>query len=108
MICTMTIPRGLRFTLALLGVVIAGQRAAADSADDWARMKGIAPRNYVCYRAGHSPQIDGRLDDAVWQAAPWTDDFVDIEGDRRPAPRFRTRAKMLWDNEYFYLAVQME
>ena len=33
---------------------------------------------------------------------------MDIEGDRRPRPRFATRAKMLWDDEYFYVAAEME
>ena len=71
-------------------------------------MKSIAPRSYVCYRAAAAPQIDGRLDDAAWQTVPWTDRFVDIEGDRRPLPRYRTQVKMLWDDEHFYIAVQME
>ena len=52
--------------------------------------------------------IDGKLDDAAWQIAAWTDDFVDIEGDAKPKPRFRTRVKMLWDDEYFYIAAEME
>ena len=66
------------------------------------------PRGYVCYRAAHPPALDGRLTEGVWASAPWTADFVDIEGDSRPAPRFRTRAKMLWDDTYFYLAAEME
>ena len=82
--------------------------SAADSAADWARMKGITPRGYVCYRAAEVPQIDGELDDAAWQRAPWTEEFVDIEGDRQPRPRFRTRAKVLWDDEQFYLAAQLD
>ena len=49
-----------------------------------------------------------RIDDAAWQAAPWTDGFVDIEGDRKPQPRFRTRVKMLWDDEHFYVAAELE
>jgi hypothetical protein len=53
-------------------------------------------------------KIDGKLDDAAWAAAPWTDDFVDIEGDAKPKPRLRTRAKMLWDDEYFYVAAELE
>jgi hypothetical protein len=53
-------------------------------------------------------QIDGRLDDAAWRDAPWTDLFVDIEGDARPRPRFRTRARMLWDEHFFYVAAEME
>lgn len=94
--------------LALWSITVCAHRALADSADDWVRMKGIVPKGYVCYRADTPPRIDGRLDDAAWQAAPWTDDFVDIEGDRQPRPRFRTRAKMLWDDKYFYLGAELE
>jgi hypothetical protein len=62
----------------------------------------------VCSRARGPIEVDGRLDDAAWQAAPWTDAFVDIEGDVRPRPRFRTRAKMLWDDTYFYVAAWLD
>ena len=51
--------------------------------------------------------IDGKLDDAAWASAAWTDDFQDIEGDRKPRPRFRTRARMLWDDKYFYVAAEL-
>ncbi len=66
------------------------------------------PRGYVCYRAAAPIRVDGRLDDASWSRAPWTDDFVDIEGDARPKPRLQTRVKMLWDDRAFYIAAQME
>jgi hypothetical protein len=66
------------------------------------------PRGYVCHRAPSPVTIDGTLDDPAWQAAPWTDYFIDIEGDRRLKPRFRTRAKMLWDDKYFYFAASLE
>jgi hypothetical protein len=68
----------------------------------------VPPRGYVCPRASQPIVIDGKLDDAAWKDAPWTEDFVDIEGDKKPKPRFRTRAKMLWDEEYFYVAAEME
>lgn len=68
----------------------------------------VAPKGYVCYRADQPVVVDGKLDDAAWGNAPWTDDFVDIEGDRRPKPRFRTRAKMLWDDAFFYVAAELE
>jgi hypothetical protein len=29
-------------------------------------------------------RIDGRLEDAAWRNAPWTDDFVDIQGAGHP------------------------
>jgi hypothetical protein len=66
------------------------------------------PKGYVCYRTNSPLQIDGRLDKPAWQAVPWTDAFVDIEGDAKPRPRFRTRAKMLWDDTYFYVGAELE
>jgi hypothetical protein len=73
-----------------------------------AASKPIEPKGYVCYRASAPIVIDGRLDEATWAAAPWTDAFVDIEGDAKPKPHFRTRAKMLWDAHYFYIAAELE
>jgi len=67
-----------------------------------------APKGYVCQRAQTPIQVDGRLDDEAWKAAPWTDAFVDIEGSSRPRPRFRTTAKMVWNDEYFYVAALLE
>jgi hypothetical protein len=66
------------------------------------------PKSYVCQRARSDIRIAGKLDDAAWQSAPWTDDFVDIEGSRRPTPRFRTRGKMLRDDRYFYIAAELQ
>ena len=66
------------------------------------------PEVYVAGRATTPLVIDGRLDEPGWQAAPWTIAFRDIEGDAKPEPRFRTRAKMLWDDEYFYVGADME
>jgi hypothetical protein len=66
------------------------------------------PKGYVCYRAAAPIAIDGKLDEATWREALWTEDFADIEGAARPNPRFRTRAKMLWDDQYFYIAAELE
>jgi len=66
------------------------------------------PRRYVAYRTPSRLDVDGRLDEPAWAAAQWSEPFVDIEGGARPAPRFRTRMKMLWDDEYFYVAAEME
>ena len=76
--------------------------------DDWARMKPFVPQGYVCHHATGAIKIDGRLDEPDWQRAPWTADFQDIEGPAKPRPRFRTRAKMLWDDHYFYVAAELE
>lgn len=66
------------------------------------------PKRYECRRAVRPIVVDGKLDDPAWGVAAWTDDFVDIAGPGKPAPRFRTRAKMLWDERYLYIAAEME
>ena len=67
-----------------------------------------APRGYVCFKADKAPVIDGKLDDEAWKAAQWSEDFVDIEGSKKPKPRFRTRMKMLWDDKALYIAAELE
>jgi hypothetical protein len=81
-----------RWAIACLTVILAG-------ADD--------PKGYACGRTTTAIVIDGKLDDEAWRTAPWTDDFVDIEGDIKPRPRFRTRAKMAWDDQFFYIAAEL-
>lgn len=66
------------------------------------------PKGYTCYRAGQNITIDGKATEDAWQKAPWTDAFVDIEGDSKPKPRYKTRAKMLWDDDNFYVYAEME
>ncbi len=66
------------------------------------------PQRYSAPRVTEKVVIDGKLNEKAWSRAPWTSDFVDIEGDAKPLPRFRTRAKMMWDDEYFYIAADME
>lgn len=68
----------------------------------------FSPETYVAYRAENPFQIDGNIQKKEWQHAPWTNAFGDIRGGEYPAPRFETRAKMLWDDNYFYFAAQLE
>src|SRR5262249_17025392 len=82
-----------------------GEQGTADKARE---VDYVPPRHYLCYRARGPVRIDGRLDDPAWKDAPWTQDFVDIEGQGKPRPRFRTRAKMLWDDQYFYIGAELE
>jgi len=54
--------------------------------------------------------LDGKLTEAAWIAAPWSDRFVDISGDidgtRRPP--LTTRVKMLWDDDFLYIGADLE
>lgn len=66
------------------------------------------PRMYDCPWTGAAPRVDGRLDEACWETAPWTEDFLDIRGGAWPAPLWRTRAKLLWDADYLYVGAWLE
>jgi hypothetical protein len=80
----------------------------SDLDGDWVKLKRITPRGYVCVRASTPINIDGKGDEPAWAGAEWTEDFVDIEGDARPAPRFRTHAKLLWDNDNLYIFAELQ
>ena len=56
-------------------------------------------RTYQCSR------IDSEND---WDQIPWSEDFVDITGQPSLKPRFRSRFKMAWDDEFFHVRVEME
>jgi len=71
-------------------------------------LQAAAPQHYDCARTVAKLQIDGKLDDTAWKRAAWTSWFADIRGGSWPKPRFKTRAKMLWDDEYLYVGAQLE
>ena len=65
-------------------------------------------KEYVCYKAGAEIEIDGEVYSDDWKSIPWSDFFVDIEGNKKPKPYLSTRMKMLWDENYLYVAAEME
>jgi hypothetical protein len=83
--------------------------------------KNDYPPQYVAYKVDQPPIIgtelphaksssflisftDGKLDDPCWTEVAWTDPFRDIRGPNMSTPRFETRSKIRWDNEYLYVA----
>jgi len=60
---------------------------------------------YRCHRAPSPIVIDGRLDDPAWQAAEGVDLVL---ADSGAAPRQRTTARLLWDDDYLYIAFDCE
>ena len=91
------------FLVALMSVSIAWSIPL-----DSGRYVSLNPKGYLCRRTAKPIIIDGELNDASWDNASWTDDFVDIEGNEKPKPRFRTRVKMLWDDRYLYVGAELE
>lgn len=105
----------MKRTFALRGcLAAAGLLAAAAAFAQLPRFQitepktAFAPFEYVCRRAPGPIKIDGKLDDDAWADADWTEVFGDIEGPAKPAPRFRTRAQMLWDDQYLYIGAYLE
>src|SRR5512135_2345161 len=95
------------FWLTVLGFIPG--TAGAGERDEWRnQMMPLTPRGYLCHFTGSPITVDGELDEAAWTTAPWTDDFNDIQGAAKPRPRFRTRAKLLWDKNYLYIAAELE
>ncbi len=65
------------------------------------------PLHYIVSYTKQPPQIDGNLNDMVWQSAAWTQNFQDIEGDIKPKPALQTNVKMLWDDSCLYIAAKI-
>lgn len=66
------------------------------------------PGNYVCLKTDKPLRIDGVISNEEWSKAEWSDWFRDIEGEGKADPRFKTRMKMLWDQNYLYVAAELE
>lgn len=83
---------------------------SAAATSDTCTFQSTYPTHYVAPKTSLlSPSsLDGDLTKAAWDAATWTSDFVDIQGSPPlPTPRFRTRAKMLWDDDYLYVGAEI-
>lgn len=65
-------------------------------------------RRYLCPKVLANKKINANRDEPFWQKAPWTEDFVDILGGAAPNPRFKTHAKLCWDDEALYILADME
>ena len=73
----------------------------------------MSVRHYQAHQLPGIHKLDGKLNKAPWTECAWSDDFVDIESDIRPKPRFRTRMKMFWalegkPTDGLYICAEME
>lgn len=62
--------------------------------------------HYVAYKTSVKPQIDGCLDEFAWQHAPRSPRFRDLI--RGADAIHDTRAAVMWDDEYLYVAYWIE
>src|SRR4249920_1596000 len=104
-------PLSRRQTAGLLTAILALAWLSCHASErvEWRdKMQSIIPKGYLCQYASNAITVDGSLDDPAWALVPWTSDFADISGAGQAAPRFRTRAKMLWDDHYLYICAELE
>jgi uncharacterized protein DUF5916/cellulose/xylan binding protein with CBM9 domain len=76
-------------------------------ADNPASKAPPAPASSKAVRAARPPVIDGRADDEVWRAAQPITEFVEFEPVEGKQPRFRTEARVAYDQRNFYVFVRM-
>ncbi|MFY0592417.1 carbohydrate-binding family 9-like protein [Roseivirga sp.] len=68
----------------------------------------IEVRSYKAMKTSEPILVDGMDNENSWSNAKWSQDFIDIEGDKKPKPYRNTRVKMLWDESYFYFFALLE
>jgi uncharacterized protein DUF5916/cellulose/xylan binding protein with CBM9 domain len=99
--------------VALLSIVLCataraddGSGADATPAPDAAKAAGISAPSLLAVRTDHPPDIDGKIDEDVWQKAPPQTSFTQNFPDERQAPTERTELRVLYDDAAVYVAVR--
>ena len=65
------------------------------------------PRSYDCFRTTDPIKVYVKLKEASGTRAQPTEAFVDIRGEGFPEPVKQTTVKMLWDDNYLYIAATL-
>lgn len=63
-------------------------------------------RTYEVVKIKSSPVIDGLIGKKEWKDVKWSESFIDISTPQKPI--HKTRVKMLWDEEYLYIAAHLQ
>lgn len=67
----------------------------------------FVPRKFEARKTADRPTIDGILSDSAWESAQNIDQFFAYQSGGAPAAA-ETSAKILWDDEFLYLAFEMQ
>jgi len=101
-------PRFPAHTRTPLVLAAVGFLAAVIAGCSGGRPSAPPPAPVACRFTDAPPAIDGTLDDAAWKDAATIDTFRMpwLGADAKPAKA--TRAKILWDREYLYVAADLD
>lgn len=65
-------------------------------------------RHYRCRRVERPLDLASDAPDPEWQRLSWSEPFVDITGVDILKPRYQTRVRMGWDDEFLYVFAELE
>lgn len=100
-----------KWVIGLMSLLVSGCHTQSDSPDSNAGFQWKpyqAPNQYVIHRTTGEIKIDGVIDEVEWKVAPWTEYFMDIQGQDWPVPQYQTRARMMWDDTSLYISAYLE
>ncbi|MEX0892228.1 MAG: DUF5916 domain-containing protein [Gemmatimonadota bacterium] len=91
---------------------VSAQQMAADAAtadSDSAPMRAGQPVPFLMATkvAGAAPDLDGRLDDAVWESAQIAGNFVQFQPEAGSPATFPTEVRVVYNHEAIYVGVRM-
>ncbi len=92
-----------RQTLCLLAVLYPTSLAAQDLIFDLAPNEKVAVQRHLV-----DVDLDGKLDEPIWQKLPAYDEFVVIEPDTLSRPTYRTRVRFFYDDKSLYVGIDMD
>jgi hypothetical protein len=76
------------------------------SAASCAQSNSEIPKSYIAFKTSETITIDGEATEISWSKTAWSDNFIDIEGVKKPI--YNTQIKMMWDETYFYILAKLE
>jgi len=93
------------------------QQTQAEVPENWAELAGVCRRtNPGCegrsteairLRPDESVQVDGQLDEEIWQRVVWVSDFIQVEPIEGARPTVRTEVAFAYDENNLYVAGRM-
>jgi len=93
------------------------QQTQAEVPENWAQIAGICRRTVAScdgrtasatrLEAGETVDVDGRLDEAIWQRAQWISEFIQIEPIEGGRPTVRTQVAFAYDEGTLYVGGRM-
>src|SRR5438067_740923 len=102
--------RACALTLLALPAVLGAQELASPATTP-AAGEPVAARasatSATAARARQAPVIDGRDDDAAWRDAQVIDQFLEYDPNPGAETRFKTEARVLYDDKALYVVVRM-